>query len=462
MRIAVLVLVSACMLALVSAQAQCDASCTSANDGVSCLYCPSCGSCQSVGVIDRCRTAGTAHLSIDDGPRGTDPTLLALLRQNNIAASFWLIGGNAYAYPATAASIVQAGHFIGDHTWTHPNCNALSNADMQTELSLSFNAIKNATGVSTTYFRPPFGDMNNNVLNTVKAFPMTAVVWTFDSLDWTGDPTQADPAIQQFIAGLNPATDAPLILTHGYDVIGFTYFQYIINQVKAKGFTFVSAWDCFSTLTNPCSGYTCPNGGTCMPTMGGPSCTPPPAPQPCDPSPCQNGGMCTVSGSSSVCSCKPGYSGALCESSVCTPSPCGAGKYCLPNASGAAQCKALPPVGDCFPFPCMNGGTCHAEGGWFTCTCAPGYSDPMCGSGPILGTCAADGSSCLNGGACAQFGSGYSCTCQDGFVGRHCEHPDCTGDSTCQNGGSCVDWSSGDPYCFCPPGFVGDLCERTG
>ena len=62
------------------------------------MYCSEqCGICRDVGVVDRCVQPGTIHMSIDDGPRGTTPLVLDILKHYNVSATFFVIGGWATA-----------------------------------------------------------------------------------------------------------------------------------------------------------------------------------------------------------------------------------------------------------------------------------------------------------------------------------------------------------------------------
>lgn len=128
---------------------------------------------------------------------------------------------------------------------------------------------------------------------------------------------------------------------------------------------------------------------------------------PCTRNPCQNGGSCKrrlsvgpdIKTEESVpvilvsnhplqpyaCSCRPGYTGALCETDI----------------------------DECQPSPCHNGGTCHNLVGDFSCTCPEGFTGKACERD--VNECLSN--PCKNGALCQNFPGGFNCLCKSGFAG---------------------------------------------
>lgn len=96
-------------------------------------------------------------LSFDDGPDPEwTPLILDILKERNIKAVFFVTGAQASANPALVQRIVEEGHEIGNHTYSHPNLGEISDAQIKLELNATQVLIKDITGYSTTLFRPPF------------------------------------------------------------------------------------------------------------------------------------------------------------------------------------------------------------------------------------------------------------------------------------------------------------------
>ncbi len=104
--------------------------------------------------------AGGEHqvaLTFDDGPDPTwTPKILDILKQQNVPAAFFLLGQQAENYPGVVRRIVNEGHEIGSHTYTHPNLALCGEQRERIELDATQRLIQAITGRSTTLFRPPY------------------------------------------------------------------------------------------------------------------------------------------------------------------------------------------------------------------------------------------------------------------------------------------------------------------
>lgn len=121
-------------------------------------------------------------LTFDDGPDpATTPRLLAALAAADAKATFMLWGERVAAHPQLVRQVVSAGHAVGNHTHSHPNLEGLTAAQVVAELSRADRAIEAASGVTPSFFRPPYGVVNAHVL---AAANRPAVTWRVDSEDW--------------------------------------------------------------------------------------------------------------------------------------------------------------------------------------------------------------------------------------------------------------------------------------
>ncbi|MFJ9949572.1 polysaccharide deacetylase family protein [Kitasatospora sp. NPDC091207] len=124
-------------------------------------------------------------LTIDDGPdpRHT-PTVLALLEQHGIRATFFLIGENAVEHPDLVREIAARGHHIANHTWTHPDLRGLSDAKIRDELERTSELLNKTTGKPPTWFRAPGGDWSTASLKIAADLGMRNMAWSVDPRDW--------------------------------------------------------------------------------------------------------------------------------------------------------------------------------------------------------------------------------------------------------------------------------------
>ena len=119
-----------------------------------------------------------------DAAWGNEDTaeLLSILERNQIRATFFLTGSWVDAYPDDVKAIAAAGHDIGNHSQTHPEMSKLSKEQIRSELMNVHNKIKELTGQNMLFFRPPYGDYNNLVIQTATECGYLSIQWDVDTL----------------------------------------------------------------------------------------------------------------------------------------------------------------------------------------------------------------------------------------------------------------------------------------
>ncbi len=97
-------------------------------------------------------------LTFDDGPaEAQTDEIIALLEGLSVHATFFLIGSEIEKSPQSAAALVDAGHEIGNHSFSHKRMVLKSPAWMRDELARTDRLIRDAGHEGQIYFRPPYG-----------------------------------------------------------------------------------------------------------------------------------------------------------------------------------------------------------------------------------------------------------------------------------------------------------------
>ena len=152
-------------------------------------------------TIARPDDARAIALTFDDGPNERCTlALLDVLEHHGARATFFLIGRFVAVRPSIARHIAEAGHSIGNHTYTHPNLLFASGTEVRGEIVATSNAISDATGVQTRWFRPPFGARRPAVLKIARELGLTPVMWNVTAFDW--NPTTAERVFQTASRGI--------------------------------------------------------------------------------------------------------------------------------------------------------------------------------------------------------------------------------------------------------------------
>jgi peptidoglycan/xylan/chitin deacetylase (PgdA/CDA1 family) len=127
---------------------------------------------------------GFVTISIDDGPSTHTERILEILAQKKARAIFFMIGENAAKYPAIVRKVAEAGHVVGNHSYTHPFFTKISPAKRKEELEKTSKVLADAIGTPPPYFRPPYGAFNESTLLLAHQENMKVVMWSADPRDY--------------------------------------------------------------------------------------------------------------------------------------------------------------------------------------------------------------------------------------------------------------------------------------
>ncbi len=123
-------------------------------------------------------------LTFDDGPLpNSTEKVLKILKDNQIKATFFLIGRNVQLHPEVVKKVLLEGHAIGNHSWSHPY-NHQTLAGAAREIDKTSEVIAKVIGSKPNLFRPPGGLMHNGLSEYAKYRKMGIAIWSADSQDY--------------------------------------------------------------------------------------------------------------------------------------------------------------------------------------------------------------------------------------------------------------------------------------
>lgn len=116
-------------------------------------------------------------LSFDDGPtpEGVD-AVLPVLDQFGAKATFFLIGDRIEKFPGQAERLLEAGHELGNHTYSHQRNLMKSREFYRNEVRRADDLLR-AAGAQTKLFRPPFGKRLIGLPLEVEAAGYRTITW---------------------------------------------------------------------------------------------------------------------------------------------------------------------------------------------------------------------------------------------------------------------------------------------
>ena len=202
---------------------------------------------------------GKIVLTFDDGPDPVwTPKILDILKQENVKAAFFIVGSNGQTNPAIVKRILDDGHEIGNHSFTHPNLGEVPRQVVDLELNTTQRLIESLTGRSTRLFRAPyFGDAEprtpDEIDPTVQAQNLgyISVGLHIDPDDWKpknddGTPHTADQIVEEVIrqaAITTPEERGNIVLLHdagGDRSATVVALPRIISELRGRGYEFTT------------------------------------------------------------------------------------------------------------------------------------------------------------------------------------------------------------------------------
>src|SRR6195952_4048667 len=173
---------------------------------------------------------GYVGLTFDDGPSNDHtPAVLNALKQNGLRATMFNEGQYAAAYPAQVRAEVSAGMWVGNHSYTHPHLIQESQAQIDSEVSRTQQAIANAGGGTPQLFRPPYGETNGTLQSVEAKYGLTQVIWDVDSQDWNG------ASVDAIVAANARLTNGQVILMHEWPANTLAAIPRIVQGLTSRG-----------------------------------------------------------------------------------------------------------------------------------------------------------------------------------------------------------------------------------
>jgi len=191
-------------------------------------------------------------LTYDDGPN--DPhtlKLLEILARHSVHATFFMIGRYVQQRPDIARAVAQAGHVIGNHTFTHPLLTFKSEAQTRTEMADCQQALQDAIGKPANLFRPPFGGRRPATLKIARELGLQTVMWNVTGYDWTAPPAAV---IKSKVEHQMRGGDVILLHDGGHRALGADRAQTVIAtdrliaRYKAESYEFVTVSEMMKEL----------------------------------------------------------------------------------------------------------------------------------------------------------------------------------------------------------------------
>lgn len=160
-------------------------------------------------------------LTFDEGyENGCTASILDTLKVKGVHAVFFVTYDYAERNPNLIRRMIDEGHTVGNHTYSHPSLPECSQEKLKDELSKLHDYVKQQFNYDMYVMRPPMGEFSEQVLQCAKDMGYTTVLWSFAYQDWQTD-NQPDP---------NTAFSKITSKTHN----GAVYLLHAVSQTNAE------------------------------------------------------------------------------------------------------------------------------------------------------------------------------------------------------------------------------------
>ena len=179
------------------------------------------------------------YLTFDAGyENGYTEHILDVLKKHHAKAVFFLVGNFLETSPELVKRMVNEGHTVGNHTYSHPDMSKISDKEsFQNELTKLEQLYKETTGSEMKkLYRPPQGKYSESNLKMAQEFGYKTIFWSLAYVDWYNDnqPTE-DEAMDKLIPRIH---NGAIVLLHSTSETNSEILDKLLSKWEDLGYSF--------------------------------------------------------------------------------------------------------------------------------------------------------------------------------------------------------------------------------
>ena len=176
-------------------------------------------------------------LTFDDGPydRVTN-RIVKVLAKHDSRATFFVVGNHVERYADTMKNAYNKGNQIATHTFDHGDLSKMKKKQIRRELKRAFRVMKKINGENPTMLRPPYGNVNDKMRQTIR-IPM--IYWNVDTEDW------ASRNKDKILSRCKSIKDGDIVLMHDLYPSTAAAVEKLVPKLRKKGFQLVTVEELF-------------------------------------------------------------------------------------------------------------------------------------------------------------------------------------------------------------------------
>ncbi len=177
---------------------------------------------------------GTICLTFDAGyENGCTAKILDVLKEKGVKAVFFVTYDYCKSSPELVQRMIDEGHTVGNHTYTHPSLPDCSENEIIEEVMVLHDYVAEKFGYEMNLFRFPKGEFSEKSLDTVKSLGYASVFWSFAYSDWD---TSAQPAPAEALQKIKDSTHSGIYLLHAVSETNAQILREVIDYWQSQGY----------------------------------------------------------------------------------------------------------------------------------------------------------------------------------------------------------------------------------
>lgn len=175
------------------------------------------------------------YMTFDEGyENGLTPDFLATLKEKGVKGLFFVTYDFADRQPELVRQIIEEGHVLGNHSWSHKNYSTLTAKQAADDLMKLHDYVKENFDYEMRYFRFPSGNFNEQTLAVAQSMGYKSIFWSFAYKDWLTDD-QPDP-VESEKKLVEAACPGNIYLLHAVSSTNAKIMGNVIDRVREAGY----------------------------------------------------------------------------------------------------------------------------------------------------------------------------------------------------------------------------------
>jgi probable sporulation protein (polysaccharide deacetylase family) len=173
------------------------------------------------------------------------PLILDTLDKHHVKATFFLDGSWLKKNVITAKQIMDRGHELSNHAYSHKNMSQLSKSQAYQEISKTEKLLSEELQVKNRWFAPPSGDFDKETVEVAQSMKLNTVLWTLDTVDWR------NPSPQSIVQKIHTKVDNGFLILMHPTRSASNALDGMITSIKNKGLYIGTVSEVLSTNRVP-------------------------------------------------------------------------------------------------------------------------------------------------------------------------------------------------------------------